>query len=273
MTNFQNQSCAKLKGLWNYCTTYEKIWFFLFTVATIVVSILVPEETTNGIDGTVLTIVFLANAILGIMCELLTSKQSKWSFFLYIFVEIIEIVVCIMLAYRFSSMAVALLFWLPMHIISFIHWGKHEDKKQKTKTAVRRLKPKHSILMILGIAVGTFALGYLFAAITPDSELFSSDSIKVAVCYLDSCLGLLSIASGILLYFRFIENAYLWIAHVLISSVIMIMTGLWIFLILQLGYLTNAIYGICCWTKYIKNKKAEENSSTSQETTTTQVNN
>ena len=260
MTNFKNQSSGKLKWLWNYFTTYEKCYLLLFGLATIIVSIFVPEETTNGIDGTVLTIVLLFNALLGILCELLTSKQNKWSFFLYIFVEIIEIAVCIMLAYRFSSMAVALLFWLPIHIISFIHWGKHEDKEEKIKTEVRRLKPKQSIVMILGIAVGTFALGYLFAAITPDSELFSSDSIKVAVCYLDSCLGLLSIASGILLYFRFIENAYLWIAHVLISSVIMIMTGLWIFLVLQIGYLTNAIYSICCWTRYIKKKKAEETS-------------
>ena len=133
MTKFKNQSSGKLKGLWNYFTTYEKIYFLLFSIATILVSIFVPEETTNGISGTVLTIVFLANALLGIMCELLTSKQSKWSFFIYIFVEIIEIAVCIMLAYRFSSMAVALLFWLPMHIVSFINWGKHEDKEQKTK--------------------------------------------------------------------------------------------------------------------------------------------
>jgi hypothetical protein len=51
----------------------------------------------------------------------------------------------------------------------------------------------------------------------------------------------------------------------------MIMTGLWIFLVLQIGYLTNVIYGICCWTKYIKNKKAEENSSAPQEEQPAQV--
>ena len=60
-------------------------------MATVLVSIFVPEETTNGISGTLLTIIYLVNVILGILCELLTSKQSKWSFFIYIFVEIIEI--------------------------------------------------------------------------------------------------------------------------------------------------------------------------------------
>ena len=100
-------------------------------------------------------------------------------------------------------------------------------------------------------------MGYLFAAISPDSELFSSDAMKVAVCYLDACLSALSIANGILLYFRFKENWIVWLAYIAISTVVMIMTGLWVFIILQLGYLTNTIYGYLCWTKYIKKQKQE----------------
>ena len=40
-----------------------------------------------------------------------------------------------------------------------------------------------------------------------------------------------------------------------LSIVLYAITGLWIFLVLQLGYLTNTIYGYMCWTKYIKNKQ------------------
>ena len=133
MTNFKNQIAVKSKKLWQYFTTYEKIWFFVFVMATVLVSIFVPEETTNGISGTLLTIIYLVNVILGILCELLTSKQSKWSFFIYIFVEIIEIAKFILLSAMFSSMIVALFFWLPMHIISFISWHKHKDKKEQEK--------------------------------------------------------------------------------------------------------------------------------------------
>lgn len=257
MTTFKNQSNGKIKNLWNYFTTYEKIWFIVFSLATIIVSIFIPEETTNGVSGTLLTVLYLVNVILGIMCELLTSKQSKWSFFLYIFVEIIEIVKFIMLSAMFSSMLVALFFWLPMHIISFISWNKHKDKKEQEKTVVRSLKPKHAVMLFAGVVVWTLAMGYLFAVISPDSELFSSDAVKVAVCYLDACLSALSIANGILLYFRFKENWIVWLGYIIISSVVMIITGLWVFLVLQLGYLTNTIYGYMCWTKYITSNKTE----------------
>lgn len=268
MTNeniFKNPP-GKMKKLWQYFTSYEKIWFISFVLLTIIVSIFFPEETTNGIDGTLLTVIYLANVILGILCELLTSKQSKWSFFLYIFVEIIEIAKLILLSAMFSSMIVALFFWLPMHIISFINWHKHEDKKKKELTVVRSLKPKHAVLLFVGIAVWTVAMGYLFATISPDSDIFSNDGVKVAVCYLDACLGALSIANGLLLYFRFKENWIVWLAYIVISSVVMVMTGLWVFLVLQLGYLTNTIYGYVCWTKYIKNNKTENISAPEVET-------
>ena len=270
MTNthkFKNQS-SKIKNLWNYFTTYEKIWFFVFAAATIIVSIFIPEETTNGISGTFLTILYLFNVILGILCELLTSKQSKWSFFLYIFVEIIEIAKFIMLSAMFSSMIVSLFFWLPMHIISFISWKKHEDKHQKEKTVVRSLKPKHAFFMFVGIVIWTVAMGNLFAEYSPESELFSSSTIMVIVCYLDACLSAISIANGILLYFRYKENWIVWLAYIALSSVVMILTGLWVFLVLQLGYLTNTIYGYITWTKYIKNHEKNKANAPPQQVST-----
>lgn len=244
---------------WNYFTTYEKCWFFIFTALTILASIFFPEDSLNGIDGWILTVIYLVNVVLGIFCELLASKQSKWSFFIYIFVEIIEIVKFILISAMFSSMIVCLFFWLPMHIISFVHWHKHEDRQNKEVTIVRSLKPKHAILMFIGVAIWTVGMGYIFAAFGPDSELYSSEATKVAVCYLDACYSALSIANGILLYFRFKENWIVWLVASFVCMASMSLTGLWVFVILQVGYITNTFYGYGIWTKYIKNKKKEEN--------------
>ncbi len=257
---------SKIKYLWNYFTTYEKIWFFVFTALTIIVSIIIPEETTNGISGTLLTVLYLFNVILGILCELLTSKQSKWSFFIYIFVEILEITKFILLSAMFSSMIVSLFFWLPMHIISFISWHKHEDEDNKEVTVVRSLKPWHATILFAGVAIWTAGMGYIFAAYAPDSELFSNDATKVAVSYLDACVSALSIANGILLYFRFKENWMVWLAASILSIVVMALTGLWVFIVLQLGYITNTIYGYLKWTKYIKeNQNQPKDDSTNQD--------
>ena len=254
MTNEKMQNKSK-KGLWNYFTTYEKLWFFIFTVASIVVAILLPEEEMNGINGIIFTILYLVNVILIILCELLTSKQSKWSCFIYIFVEIIEIVKFILLSAMFASMVVSLFFWLPMHIMTFINWHKHEDEKQKELTVVRSLKPKHAVILFVGVAVWTLVLGYLVAAFAPETDFYSNDKIEVVGAYIDACLSALSIANGILLYFRFKENWIVWLIYSILSIVLYAITGLWIFLVLQLGYLTNTIYGYMCWTKYIKNKQ------------------
>lgn len=256
---FKNQS-FKMKKLWEYFTTYDKIWLLLFSVIAIISSILIPESTTNGISGTFITIVCLFNVIFGLLVELLASKQSKWSFFLYIFVEIIEIAICIMLAYRFSSMIVSIFFWLPMHIISYISWNKHEDKHDKQKTVIRSMNIKHAGLLFLGVLGWTLCLGSIFAFWGPDSELFSTEFQQVAVAYIDACISALSIANGILLYFRFKESWLVWLIASILYISVAIIAGTWILFVLYIGYLMNTIYGSFCWKNYLdKNNNQETN--------------
>ena len=50
-----------------------------------------------------------------------------------------EILICIVLMYRFATMAVTLFFWLPIDILSFINWTKHKDEEKKELTVVRKL--------------------------------------------------------------------------------------------------------------------------------------
>jgi len=254
-----NQSKGnKFVALWSYFSTYEKIWMLVFFVAAIVLAILVPEETTQGINGTVLTIIYLFLTVFGLLCELLTSKQSKWSFFIYIFVEIVQITMFVLLAERFASIAVSLFFWLPAHIITFINWNKHTDKIEKNKTVVRSLKPWHSCLMILGCVVGTAGFGYLIARFSPDSEIYSSDTVKVLVSYFDACIAMLSICDGILLFFRCKEAYILWFIYIPLETACFIMTGQWILLVLEAGYLSNTIYGFIKWSNYEKNHVYEK---------------
>lgn len=248
----------KLKRLWNYFSVYEKVWFFSIIALSVLIACLYPESDTNGINGVVITIMYLIDTILCIVCELLTSKQSKWSFFIYIFVEVIEIAVLIMIKARFATMAVALLFWTPMHIISFINWNKHPDKNDESLTVVRSLKWWQSLLTVLLILVWTLGIGYLVARFSPDTEFFSSEAIKRFVAYFDACCSAVSIANGILLFFRYKENWLAWYLFTFMELAINIITGQWILLVLKLGYLTNTTYGYIKWTKYIKSKQSEK---------------
>lgn len=129
----------KAVDLWNYFTTYEKVWFFSILILSFIFAFLFPEEDVNGVNGKIIMALYLLDTFLNILCELLISKQSKWNFIVSIFVELCEIAICLILSYRFATMASTLFFWLPIDIISFVNWHKHPDKQEDDLTKVRKL--------------------------------------------------------------------------------------------------------------------------------------
>ena len=249
------EEVRKAKKLKRYFTTFEIIWFIAVTIATIVLAVIYPEETTNGVSGILITVLYALDVIIAAMCELLTSKQSKWSFMIYNVVEVIEIVVLIMIKARFATLAVSIFFWIPMHIISFVNWHKHPDRQKKELTIVRSLKWWQSLLIVLAGAVWTVGIGYLMAAYGPETEFYSDETIIKVVAYLDACVSAVGLANGILLFFRFKENWLVWYISVILETVINIISGQWILLILKVAYFTNTTYGYLKWTKYCKNKE------------------
>ena len=107
----------------HFFTDYEQIWFLSIMILAGIVSILFPEEDVNGVQGIVIMALYLLDTFLNILCELLISKQSKWNFIVSVFVELAEIAICLVLAYRFMTLATTLFFWLPIDIISFVNWS------------------------------------------------------------------------------------------------------------------------------------------------------
>ncbi len=242
-----------------YFTNYEKFWLFGLGFFAVILAIIFPEETVNGVDGRIITILYLLDTILAMVCELLTSKQSKLSFIIYVFVEFIEIGTLAILGYRFASMAIALLFWLPMHIVSYINWYKHPDKIEKEKTVVRQLNWWQTVILIVLCALWTLGVGYLMARFMPDTDFLSNDLIIKIIAYMDACASAISIINGILVLFRYKEAWTTWYVFLAIETAINIMSGQWILLVLKFGYLTNTTYGLIKWQNYIKNSQLNTN--------------
>ena len=225
----------------------------LITILASVFAVLFPEEDVNGINGTIIMGLYLLDTLLNILCELLISKQSKWNFIVSVFVEITEIAICVVLAYRFATMATTLFFWLPCDIISFINWNKHPDREKEELTEVRTLSGKQEVLVILGIFVWTVVIGYLLTLIDLGTDLFGGNkTLEVLVCYLDACVSAVAVANGLFILFRFREQWIAWFIDAILESAINILSGQYVLLVLKLGYLTNSIYGYVKWTKYIK---------------------
>ncbi|MBQ9657540.1 MAG: nicotinamide mononucleotide transporter [Clostridia bacterium] len=246
-------------NLWNYFTTYEKVWFFSILVLSIIFAFLFPEEDINGVNGKIIMILYLADIFFNILCELLISKQSKWNFIVSVFVEITEIAICLVLSYRFATMATTLFFWLPIDIISFINWHKHPDKQEDEVTKVRKLSGWIEVLVIVGIVLWTISIGYFLTTLDIGTDLFNGNELlEVVVCYLDACVSAVAMANGVFILLRLREQWIAWYIDAILEGIINILSGQYVLLILKLGYLTNTTYGYIKWTKYIKQHKEEQ---------------
>ena len=251
-----NIESQRRKNLWEwlkgYFTTYEKIWMLSMVVLTVALAILFPEDDTNGVSGLVITILYVFDVLIGLLCELLFSKQNKWGFLIYNIVEVIEIVTMIILRTRFASMAVAMFYWIPAHTLGFFQWRRFQDKKDSKKTVVRKLKAWQTVLIFALTIIWTLVIGYLVAKYSPETEFYSSDTVVKVIAYLDACLSIMSIIDGILMFFRSNESWWTWYLYIAVETAVNIISGQWILLVYKLGYLTNTTYGIIKWTKYIK---------------------
>lgn len=250
----------KLKQLWNYFTTYEKVWFFTISIVAVIFAFLFPEEDVNGINGKLIMALYLADILLNITCELLISKQSKWNFIVSIFVELAEIAMCIVLSYRFATMATTLFFWLPIDIISFINWHRHPDGEEDELTEVRTLTGKQEVMVIIGIVLWTVIVGYFLTTLDIGGDFIKNRSIEVLICYMDACVSAVGIANGLFILLRYREQWIAWYISAILEAAINILSGQWVLLVLKVGYLTNTTYGYIKWSKYINEHKETQKS-------------
>ena len=249
----------RIKNLWGFFTTYEKVWFFSILILAFIFAFLFPEEDVNGVNGKIIMALYLLDIFLNILCELLISKQSKWNFIVSLFVEFTEIAICLVLSYRFATMATTIFFWIPIDILSFINWHRHPDQQEEELTQVRKLSGKAEVLCILGIFLWTMGVGYFLTTLDIGTDLFNgNETIEVIVCYLDACVSAVAVANGVFIFLRYREQWIAWYLDAILEGIINILSGQYVLLVLKVGYLTNTTYGYIQWTKYIKKLNEQE---------------
>ena len=236
-------------------TTYEKCWFITIMVLASIFAVIFPEESANGVNGIVIMLLYLLDTFLNILCELLISKQSRYNFLVSVAVEITEIVICLVLMYRFATMAVTLFFWLPIDIISFINWSRHKDDQEDELTVVRRLKGYQELLIIAGIVIWTVVVGYFLSGLDIATDFINNEALETAIIYIDACASAVGVANGLFIFFRLREQWIAWYICALLEAVINVLSGQYVLLILKLGYFTNTTYGYIKWSRYINSHK------------------
>ena len=242
-----------------FFTAYEKSWFLGIMVLATIFAVLFQEESANGVNGIWIMLLYLLDTFLNILCELLISKQSRYNFLVSVLVEITEIIISIVLMYRFATMTVTLLFWLPIDILSFINWTRHKDDKEEELTVVRRLKGYQEVLVILAIGIWTVVVGYFISGLDIRTDFLGNNKqLETIMIYLDACASAVGIANGLFIFFRLREQWIAWYICALLEAIMNILAGQYVLLVLKLGYFTNTTYGYIKWSRYIGTHKEEK---------------
>ena len=240
-------------------TTYEKCWFLSIMALAAIVAVAFPEQSANGVNGILIMLLYLMDTFLNILCELLISKQSRYNFLVSLGVEVTEIVECLVLMYRFSSIVTTLFFWIPIDILSYIKWSKHKDDDEKEMTAVRKLTGWQEVLVIIVILVFTVVVGYIISGLNIHTDFLGGNkTLETAIIYLDACGSAVAIANGLFIFFRLQEQWIAWYISAIMETIINILSGQYVLLVLKLGYFTNTTYGYIKWNKYIKEHKDKQ---------------
>ena len=141
---------------------------------------------------------------------------------------------------------------MPILLVSFFSWNKHQDKEDATITEVKKINLKRDTLIFLSVLSISFITGIIFTYIGLISEGLSD------YWYLDALANTFSVCNGLFLCLRYKEQWLPWYGVCICEAIMWILAGNWIMLILFIGYITNTTYGLIKWSKYANNHDTKE---------------
>ena len=136
-----------------------------------------------------------------------------------------------------------------MLFISFFSWDKKQDEENQSKTQVKEINYKQEIVMFISVLIISLLTGLMFTFVGGWFEGLSD------IWYVDALANTFSVCNGLFLWFRYKEQWIAWLGVIICETIMWSVSSNWVMLLLQVGYLTNTIYGFILWTKYIKKNK------------------
>lgn len=188
-----------------------------------------------------LTIVNFVSAICGVFCIFFCAKAEVSNF---AFGLINTVVYIVYLAYWkiWGTMALELVLYFPINIISWILWAKHRDNVDKHLTKAKKLTWWQDIIVAGLVAVSTV--------------LYHAILVRLGgnVVWLDAATVAIGIIATILECFRYREQYALWIVTDIVAVAMYIQHFDAVYLTKKSIYLIMAIIGMINWIKLQKNR-------------------
>jgi nicotinamide mononucleotide transporter len=219
-----------------YCS-FNWNWFelLLIGIVTVISGYYFGIAIVTG-DWIFALIDFIA-AIAGIFSVVLCAKGKK-SGFIFGLINVVGYSIIAFNSQYYGEVMLNTLFYIPMNIISYINWNKHQEIESK-EVERRSLNWKQIGIGVIGVAIITFLYHLVLA------------SLGGAMTLLDGTTTVLSIVATLLMASRYAEQWLCWIVVDAITVIMWIVAADSIMITMWSAYLINAFYGYYKW-KYQK---------------------
>ena len=226
-----------MKNYFKDWTLWEKIWLVVFTLITLVLSVIWKD-----------TMIGVICSLTGIWCVVLTSKAKISNYW----VGIINVLLYayISLGYKYyGEVMLNMIYFLPMQFIGAYIWIKNKKDGSSGTVKVKTLTNKWRIIWTVVSILGVLLYGKFL------------ESIGGAMPYVDSLSTVLSIIAMMLMAYRYMEQWILWIV-VDVATIVLWFVAVFVtggndisVLVCWVAYLVNAVYGLTNWIKMLKAQK------------------
>lgn len=222
-------------------TKLEAIYLGFVVLLAIGMAVFFPDLMLESTASPLLVFCSVVNVIANPLVETMNAKQFRGNFLIDIFaIELTYVVLSLYLGW-YTLMLSCIFFWIPVDILSYIRWSKNIDAQDENVTAVKRLSPKASLLLMAFTVVFGLVMGSIMTHIPG-----SSDS------YLEAFATAIGMVNGILLMLRYSEQWFAWLITTVLYLAMDISAGAYGLMIDDIAMLGVTIYGIVKWLRYTR---------------------
>lgn len=207
-----------------------------------------------------LAIINFVSALAGVICIFFTAKASRANF-IFAIVNTTTYIVYLVYWHIYATMALEIIVYFPMNIISWIMWYRHKDNQEKHLSKSRKMNWWQNLLVALSIAAVSVLSHFFLIELTGSSwgSIGEKYGTQDLLCWLDAITFAIGIIAIFLEAFRFREQYVWWIITDIVAVVLYSIKVPFdpVYFVKKAIYLIMAVVGLINWIKLNKLRNAE----------------
>lgn len=229
----------------------------IIMVAVAVVSLV--NAFNGGGNPPWLAIINFISAVCGVVCIFFCAKANISNFAFGIINTVVYIIYLIYWRV-YATLALEVIVYFPMNIISWVIWARHKDKEDMSLTLSKRMTLAQKVWTTIAIIGTTILTHYALSTLAGSSwaNIGEAWNLRWLFTWLDSATFAIGIVAVVLECFRYAEQYVWWLITDIIAVALYAIKTPFdpVYFTKKTIYLIMAIVGLINWIKLNKTRNS-----------------